>query len=342
MRQTMIIHLHESLLNYYENHQRILPWRNNKDPYRIWVSEIMLQQTQVKTVIPYYEKFLNRFPTVQSFSEAQEEEYLKLWEGLGYYSRVKNMHKAAEIIVSQYQGIIPNNSQQLAKLPGIGLYTAGAIASIAFDEITAAVDGNVHRVISRYFGLKLTKEELIPKMNELLPNHHIGDFNQSLMEVGATICLPKADPLCSKCPLNQYCIAFLQGLTNELPVKKEKLNRTQESYTLLIVTDGLKYYLRQRPAKGLLSSLWEFPMFKGEYQEIEPLMTELKINTFTSEKLPGMTHSFTHKDWLITAYLVKTKDNLPINKDYLTVTKDELTSKYTLSSLFKNYQEYYL
>lgn len=342
MEQTMINHLHESLLTYYHNHKRILPWRENKDPYRIWVSEIMLQQTQVKTVIPYYERFLNKFPTVQSFAEAKEEDYLKLWEGLGYYSRVKNMHKAAVIIVSQYQGNIPDNSKELAKLPGIGSYTAGAIASIAFDEITAAVDGNVHRVISRYFGLRISKDELIPMMKDYLPNHHIGDFNQALMEIGATVCLPKAEPLCTDCPLNKYCIASLKNITDELPVKAEKLRRTQESYTLLIVTDGNNYFLRQRPAKGLLSSLWEFPMFKGEYGNISPLLNDLGIKSFSSKKLPEITHSFTHKDWLITAYYVKTEDKLLENQDYLIVSKNDLMTKYTLSSLFKNYQEYYL
>ena len=337
----MIHHLQNSLLSYYQTHARELPWRMNQDPYRIWVSEIMLQQTQVKTVIPYYERFLSALPSVSALALASEEQLLKLWEGLGYYSRVRNMQKAAIMIMSDYQGMIPDNKETLMKLPGIGEYTAGAIASIAFGEIVPAVDGNVHRVLSRYFGLKMTKEELIPMMDKVVPQNRIGEFNQALMEVGALICSPKSMPDCPNCPLKDYCFAFINQLTDELPIKREKLKRTTERYTLMIITDGNHFYLKKRPNIGLLSYLWEFPMFSEDIPDISHHIENLNLKPIEVKDLQGITHSFTHKDWVITAYYVRVSQLVPM-KDFIIVSKQELTDTYSLSSLFKKYQEYYL
>ena len=341
MEKIMIHHLQNSLLSYYQTHARELPWRMNQDPYRIWVSEIMLQQTQVKTVIPYYERFLSALPSVSALALASEEQLLKLWEGLGYYSRVRNMQKAAIMIMSDYQGMIPDNKETLMKLPGIGEYTAGAIASIAFGEIVPAVDGNVHRVLSRYFGLKMTKEELIPMMDKVVPQNRIGEFNQALMEVGALICSPKSMPDCPNCPLKDYCFAFINQLTDELPIKREKLKRTTERYTLMIITDGNHFYLKKRPNIGLLSYLWEFPMFSEDIPDISHHIENLNLKPIEVKDLQGITHSFTHKDWVITAYYVRVSQLVPM-KDFIIVSKQELTDTYSLSSLFKKYQEYYL
>jgi A/G-specific adenine glycosylase len=341
MDKIKIQHLQTSLLSYYQAQARDLPWRINQDPYRIWVSEIMLQQTQVKTVIPYYERFLSVLPSVSTLADANEELILKLWEGLGYYSRVKNMQKAAKIIMSDYQGVIPNKAKTLVKLPGIGAYTAGAIASIAFGEIVPAIDGNVHRVLSRYFGLKVTKEELTPMMDQLLPSERIGDFNQALMEVGALLCSPKSSPDCINCPLKDYCFASLNQLTDEFPLKKDKLKRSAEYYTLIIITDGEHFYLKQRPSSGILSNLWEFPMFLEKTPDVFLHLQALNLHPEKIEQLPKSTHSFTHKDWIISAYYVKVNALIP-RKEYLIVSKTEISSIYSLSSLKKKYQEYYL
>ena len=335
-------YLQSSLLNYYSSFARDLPWRKTKDPYCIWVSEIMLQQTQVKTVIPYYERFIQKFPTVKALSVANEDELLKLWEGLGYYSRVLNMHKASKMVVNDFNGIMPHTSTDLLKLPGIGLYTAGAIASIAYEERISAVDGNVHRVISRYFGLSLTKEALVPLMDEILPLSRIGDFNQAIMEIGALICLPNSTPQCLSCPLKEHCVALSSNSIDTLPLKPKKLKRTKELFTMLMITDDDYFYLQKRPSKGLLANLWEFPLLEG-HLSIDDVSKHL--NTFDYfnleiQPLPNTTHTFTHKDWDIIAYQIK------INKPHLIpgltlVSKDDLKHHYTLSSLFNKYQEYY-
>lgn len=335
-------YLQSSLLNYYSSFARDLPWRKTKDPYCIWVSEIMLQQTQVKTVIPYYERFIQKFPTVKALSVANEDELLKLWEGLGYYSRVLNMHKAAKMVVNDFNGIMPHSSKALLTLPGIGLYTAGAIASIAYEERISAVDGNVHRVLSRYFGLSLTKEALVPLMDDILPFSRIGDFNQAIMEIGALICLPNSTPQCLSCPLKEHCVAFNLNLIDTLPLKPKKLKRTKELFTMFMITDDYYFYLQKRPSKGLLANLWEFPLLEGHLsiEEVSKHLNTLDYFNFEIHPLPNTTHTFTHKDWDIIAYQIKIK-NPHLIPGLTLVSKDELKNDYTLSSLFNKYQEYY-
>lgn len=341
MDPNSIEYLQKALIRFYDESARVLPWRENKDPYRIWVSEIMLQQTQVKTVIPYYERFLKRLPTVADLAATEEEELLKLWEGLGYYSRVKNLHKAAKSIVLNGTGSIPTTVKELMELPGIGEYTAGAIASIAYETRVAAVDGNVHRVITRYLGLDLTKDAVLSLMDAILPSKRIGDFNQSIMELGARICLPVAKPACQECPLNLKCVACLAGLTDSLPVKVLKEKRKIDLKTLLILTDSTHYVIRKRPKKGLLAGLWEFPMVEG-HGDLPMILTDFEnsgYRTVETIQLPDSKHVFTHREWLIKAFLVKSEFPQVAQAGFVHATLAELKEHYALSSLFDVYLE---
>ena len=252
------------LLHWYEFNRRILPWREDPTPYHVWVSEIMLQQTRVEAVKGYYDRFLTCLPDVRALAEAKEDELLKLWEGLGYYNRVRNMQKAARVLVEQYGGEMPADYESIRVLPGIGDYTAGAIASIAFGLPYPAVDGNVLRVMSRITGSEedIAKESTKKKMKEdltaIMPEQS-GDFNQSLMELGATVCLPNGKPLCEQCPVMHLCKAFHAGRETELPVKSGKKERRIEKRIVYLVYCGEKVLLHRRPDKGLLAGLWEFP-----------------------------------------------------------------------------------
>ncbi|WP_424767356.1 A/G-specific adenine glycosylase [Paenibacillus sp. sgz302251] len=256
------------LLAWYRLIKRDLPWRINQDPYRVWVSEIMLQQTRVDTVIPYYNSFMSKFPTVQALANAPETEVLKSWEGLGYYSRARNLQAGAREVVERYGGIIPDDKTSVAGLKGVGPYTTGAIMSIAFNRPEPAVDGNVMRVLSRYFGL----EEDIAKSSarvgieklaaSLIPEGAAGDFNQALMELGALVCTPKS-PGCLPCPVMEHCTARLEGREHELPIKtKAKPPRTEHRAAVIVTGNGDhsgKVLVRQRPDTGLLAQMWELP-----------------------------------------------------------------------------------
>ncbi len=238
---TQLSQITEPLLAWYEKNARVLPWRENTDAYRVWVSEIMLQQTRVDTVIPYYERFLRRFPDVAALAAAPEQELLKMWEGLGYYSRVRNMQKAAQQICEKYNGIFPNEYEQLLSLPGIGAYTAGAVASIAWNKPYAAVDGNVLRVVtrltadSREISDTKFKNEITAALQEIYPVDKCGIFTQSLMELGAVVCMPNGTPRCTECPLQSLCSACAAGTQPEYPVKKKKAQRRIEDKTVLIM-----------------------------------------------------------------------------------------------------------
>ncbi len=279
----------KSLLAWYHKHKRDLPWRRTKDPYAIWLSEIMLQQTTVKTVIPYFERFLKKFPTLVDLAKGTETDYLKLWQGLGLYNRIRNLHKAAQIIVEQYRGKIPSTKKELIQLPGLGDYTAAAVASIAFGEKEAVVDGNVIRLLSRLFAYKediQKKESRIffqEKANKLLSENrrgescirpgdhkapagrdrpykiHPGDFNQAMMELGATICTSQ-NPLCLLCPVRQFCQAFKKGTPEKFPVKNKKITYKSQKYACLIYRRKNQILLRQRKKNEIMSGLWEFPL----------------------------------------------------------------------------------
>lgn len=267
-KQEASTYFSRELLTWYRRGNRDLPWRRSKDPYRIWVSEIMLQQTRVDTVIPYFERFMERFPTVQALAEAPEEEVLKCWEGLGYYSRARNLQAGARMVAQFYGGIIPDDKESVAGLKGVGPYTAGAIMSIAFNRPEPAVDGNVMRVLSRYFCLEedIAKPKTrvgIEKLSaSLIPESAAGDFNQALMELGALVCTPKS-PSCLPCPVMEHCEARLQGRESELPVKT-KAKPPRPEYRLAVIVQGSgenegKVLVRQRPETGLLAQMWELP-----------------------------------------------------------------------------------
>jgi len=337
----MIKELQTNLISYYDEFGRNLPWRLNKDPYRIWVSEIMLQQTQVKTVIPYYEGFLKRLPTVSDLASIEESELMKLWEGLGYYSRVKNMQKAAKIICNTDNHELPKTFEGLLSLPGIGVYTAGAIASMAYELKVPAIDGNVIRVISRYFGKPYSLQEIQQLMPTLLPNQRIGDFNQALMDVGAGICLPIAKPLCLQCPLQSHCIANLLKLTDIIPEKIKKPKRSIEEKTLIVLSSKNRYAITKRPEKGLLSGLWEFPMFEGNLNQIElrNKLEEMGIFVHDIRFLLKFKHGFTHKEWVIYGYEAELLGDIQTLPMWTFATKAELEQTYSLSSLYKKLLE---
>src|ERR1043166_6919155 len=261
-RETLI---QRRLLNWFRRNKRPLPWRRNRSPYRVWLSEIMLQQTQVATVIPYYERFLRRFPTVQSLANDPLQNVLALWSGLGYYSRARNLHRAAQLIVNQYGGKFPQNIDELRKIPGIGRYTAGAIASIAFGRPEAVVDGNVTRVLSRLFDIKndvatpAGRAQIWALAENLLPKTRCGDHNEALMELGAVVCLPGDVARCRQCPLKTQCAARQRRTTASQPVNGKSLRVRSETHVIIALYRKGRWLCRRRPAKGLWAGLWELP-----------------------------------------------------------------------------------
>ena len=264
--------LQRKLLSWYARNKRDLPWRRTKDPYRIWVSEVMLQQTQVDTVIPYYERWMKRFPTINALAKASLDEVLKVWEGLGYYARARNLHKAAKLIREEHKGKFPDSYEEIHRLPGIGDYTAGAISSIAFNLPTPVLDGNVTRVLCRLFAIRQdpkspkTQEKLWRLAGSLLPKKNPGDFNQALMELGALVCLPEL-PRCLFCPLPSACEARKIGLELSLPVRTQKKPLPTVSVSVALLWKDGKLLIQRRPEQGLLGGLWEFPGGKIEKEE---------------------------------------------------------------------------
>lgn len=250
---------------WFDRHKRDLPWRHHRDPYAIWLSEMMLQQTQVATVIPYYHRFIGRFPTVADLAGADLEEILRYWAGLGYYARARNMHRAAKLIVAEHGGAFPSDAAALRSLPGIGAYTAGAVASIAFDERAAVVDGNVARVLARVFEVDLDirdgrgKAMLWEIAERLLPRKRCGDFNQALMELGALVCLPRGAARCEDCPLEMDCGARRSGSVERLPVKGRKAPPRKEAHVVAAIGRNDRWLVVRRPPRGLWGGLWELP-----------------------------------------------------------------------------------
>ena len=292
------------LLPWYRQHKRDLPWRADKDPYHIWLSEIMLQQTRVEAVKGYYHRFLSMLPTVEALANADDEVLHKLWEGLGYYSRVRNLKKAAQIIMACHNGEFPNEYSKVLKLPGIGEYTAGAICSIAFGQPTPAVDGNVLRVIARItddatpIDLPAYKRSVQNALSEIYPPE-AGDFTQALMELGATVCGPNRKPDCENCPCAGLCLGHHSGNAEELPVKQPKRTRRTEERTVFILScDGL-YGLEKRPDKGLLAGLWQFPNVSGKLELEQSLKAVEQRGLQPREVLRQVErkHIFTHIQW---------------------------------------------
>lgn len=286
------------LLDWYGSHARILPWRSDPTPYRVWISEIMLQQTRVSAVIPYYERFLQRLPTVEALAECEDEVLMKLWEGLGYYSRARNLKKAARKIMDQFGGEFPDRYEEVLSLPGIGDYTAGAICSIALGLPEPAVDGNVLRVFARISGdfsdiaKNETKQRYRARIREVMPNGRTSEYTQALMELGATVCLPNGVPLCDRCPARDFCRALAEGLTDSLPVKSgPKPRKVEERVVGLFFRNG-RVALRKRPETGLLSGLWEYP---NELMPFDPAAWGIPFEQ--AAPFGEGRHIFSHIEW---------------------------------------------
>jgi len=321
------------LLAWYDRHARQLPWRGIHDPYRTWVSETMLQQTRVETVLGYYERFLQRFPTVAELAAAPEDDVLKLWEGLGYYSRARNLHRGAKQVMDEYGGVIPESAEELRRISGIGPYTAGAIASIAFDKPVPAVDGNVIRVVSRLRGIRenvgvpSVRRGLEGEAAALVPAQRPGDFNQAVMDLGATICVP-GTPACEKCPLQDVCDAFTAGDAEDLPVLPRKNPPKVLDYVVCLIFSGGRVLMRQR-TEAMLRGLWVFPMAEGRYtlRQIPAAARKLTKLTVTQAASAGEAkHVFTHQVWQMQLFTMRAAEDAAAPAGYRFVPVEELDS----------------
>jgi A/G-specific adenine glycosylase len=310
------------ILNWYAHKGRNLPWRGSTDPYVVWVSEIMLQQTRVETVIPYFERWMRRFPTIADLADASEQDVLTLWEGLGYYGRVRNLHKAARVVMKEFGGELPREPAALRKLPGIGKYTVGAIASIAFGQSVPTLDANLRRVFARVFDIAQPAdshagEEILWRLAEQqLPKDRAGDYNQALMDLGAMVCLPK-NPRCLLCPLRELCQAYLHGVQDQRPVLSPKAVVPHFTVTAAVVWRNGKVLLAKRPSKGLLGGMWEFPGGKMEKDETfqECLMREIReelgVEIRVGELFGVYQHAYTHFRITLHAFLCELEDGEP-------------------------------
>ncbi len=341
------------LLKWYDTHKRILPWRETPAPYRVWVSEIMLQQTRVEAVKPYFERFMNALPDIAALAAAEEEELLKLWEGLGYYNRVRNMQKAAIQIMEEHNGYMPDNYEELLTLKGIGSYTAGAIASIAFGRAVPAVDGNVLRVISRIRmdEALITDAKVKRKVEEdliqTMPQDRPGDFNQAMMEIGACVCIPNGAPRCLECPLQHICMAHAANRELEFPKKAAKKKRKIEEKTVLIIRDENKAALKKRPNKGLLAGMYELPTLEGykTAEEIIQYLAESGLQTLYIQPLVDAKHIFTHKEWHMKGYMVRVDEleHKLLNEEseqWLFIEPQETQRKYPVPTAYVAYTNY--
>lgn len=326
----------ELLTAWYHVGHRDLPWRRTPEPYHVWVSEIMLQQTRVQAVIPYYTRFMAALPSIPALAEAPEEQLLKLWEGLGYYSRVRNLQKAARVICTEYGGEMPRTYEELLALPGIGPYTAGAIASIACGQVCAAVDGNVLRVLSRLFArewdikAQAVKRQAEREIAAQMPRHAPGDCNQALMELGAVVCLPNGAPLCESCPIAALCLAKKRGVQQQLPIKAPKKARPVENRVVCLLWKDGRLALRKRPNSGLLAGLWEFPNFLDG----EDMQEQLGVTVADVRPLRAAKHIFTHLEWHMSGVQAETADS----GYYTWVTPAQLEQEIALPSAFRVYR----
>ncbi len=331
------------LCSWYLKNKRDLPWRKDRNPYHIWISEIMLQQTRVEAVKVYYERFMKELPNIEALANVEEEKLLKLWEGLGYYTRARNLKKAALKIENEFSGKMPNTYEEIITLPGIGEYTAGAIASIAFNEQVPAIDGNVFRVIMRIQNSKRnisklsTKKELFMELSEIMPNNP-GIFNQALMELGATVCVPNGEPHCETCPLKKYCEAFKEGTMLELPIKDSKREKVKEEYTVFILLNYNKVAIHKRENKGLLASMYEFPNVNQKLNKEEALkyLKEHHYSVLRILEVENSKHIFTHKIWQMTNYVVYVEE---IIDNHIWTDIKTIGDIYALPSAFKKQLE---
>ncbi|MGD9559485.1 MAG: A/G-specific adenine glycosylase [Oscillospiraceae bacterium] len=334
-----------ALLAWYDENKRALPFRQDPTPYHVWVSEAMLQQTQVATALPYYERFIARLPTVAHLAACGEDELHKLWEGLGYYSRARNLQKAARVVMQQHGGQLPASYAALLALPGVGPYTAGAIASIAFGLPEVAVDGNVLRVASRLLASDgdITRPEVKRALSEEVrrqqPAARPGDFNQALMELGALICLP-ANPRCAACPLAALCRAKALGIQHTLPVKAPPKAKRSVDVTVLVVHSGARVLLQQRPPRGLLAGLWQPLTFEEKLSETEAAarLAALVPGAQLAGALPAGRHIFTHRVWQMTGWLCTAPQGVAAPAGpFRFVPAEEVLQKWPLPGAFKAY-----
>lgn len=323
------------LLAWYRDNARDLPWRRDPDPYRVWVSEIMLQQTRVAAVLGYFQRFMEAFPTVRDLAEAPEDQLMKLWQGLGYYSRARNLQKAARQIMTDFDGVFPTDYKSIRSLAGVGDYTASALASICFGQPTPAVDGNLLRVAARILAddTDITtakgKKHFTEALAQVIPLAEPGKFNQAMMDLGATVCLPNGAPLCDKCPAADFCQARIQGRTGELPVRPAKKPRKVEERKVFFLFHDGRVALRRRPAKGLLAGLWEYPNTLAE----EPPPIPAEGLTFAGTGV----HIFTHVEWRMTAW----KDRLDtpdLPEGWVWADRAALADQYAVPSAFAPFQ----
>lgn len=338
----------QKLLDWYADNARPLPWRDSRDPYRIWVSEVMLQQTRIEAVRPYFDRFMQAFPTIHALAEASTDRLMKLWEGLGYYSRARNLQAAAKVMVERYDGRMPASYEELLALPGIGEYTAGAIASIAFGIPVPAVDGNVLRVMARLLCCAedvmqpAVRKKLTGMLRTMVPENAPGQFNQALMELGETLCLPRIEPRCADCPIRAHCQAYAQSCARDLPVRaKAKARRIEQRTVFLLIRTqrGERQVLvHKRPNKGLLAGLWELPNKEGVYvrAEMESYIRGLGLEAESASALQKTKHVFAHIEWHMQGWCVHTAGEFS-EKDFRWVGLEALAQEYALPSAFRAY-----
>lgn len=348
-RMQELYELREPIVEWFRREKRSLPWRENVTAYRVWVSEIMLQQTRVEAVKPFYHRFMEELPTVRALAEAPEDKLLKLWEGLGYYNRVRNMQKAAQQIMEVHGGEFPQEYEQILELSGIGSYTAGAISSFAFGKAKPAVDGNVLRVLSRILASRedIAKASVKTKAERLLeqviPQDAPSDFNQGLIELGAIVCVPNGEPRCDVCPVAHICRARKAGIQMELPVKKKAKERRIEERTVLLFQDGDAVAIRKRPKKGLLAGLYEFPNVEGHLtlEEVVQYSKRIGLAPVYVKELPPAKHIFSHVQWQMIGYAVKV-DELEKNckEEMIFASPKEIQENHSMPAAFEGYTRY--
>ncbi len=339
----------EPLVRWYQSRKRDLPWRADVTAYKVWVSEIMLQQTRVEAVKPYYSRFLNAFPTIADLADAKEDLLLKMWEGLGYYNRVRNMQKAAQQVMIDYDGQFPSTYEEIRSLTGIGNYTAGAIASFAFGIPKPAVDGNVLRVISRLTAsyediMKASVRECVEEeLEDLIPAAAASDFNQGLIELGAIVCVPNGAPKCDECPLAHLCKAHEKGIELKLPVKSKAKERRIEKKTVFIFQDGDHVAIKKRPTKGLLAGLYELPNVEGHLTEEEALCysKQIGLSPLRIQKLEDGKHIFSHVEWQMTGYRIRVDElEKSCTEKMLFIRPEEIQAEYPIPAAFETYTKY--
>ena len=345
----MLNEIVQPLISWYRQNKRILPWRDQKNAYYTWVSEIMLQQTRVEAVKPYFLRFIGELPDVKALAECPKEKLMKLWEGLGYYNRVRNMQSAAQVVVAEYGGVLPASYDELLALKGIGSYTAGAIASIAYDIPVPAVDGNVLRVFSRItedrqdIMKQSVRSQVEEKLLGIMPKDAPGDFNQALMELGAVVCVPNGPARCMECPVAALCKAYHHGTVDELPVKAPKKKRTIENRTVLVIQDGERTAIHKRPQEGLLAGLYELPNVEGHLSMDEALqkVKEMNLEPLHIETLPEAKHIFSHIEWRMTGYRIRVS-SLEERKEssFIFTEKKQSEKQYAIPSAFRAYIKY--